>query len=205
MKIAVFIIISFVLLASVEVLKRKLIIGHDLSRRLAHIGAGIINLLAPLFVSSLAIISANVLFVGLLLAGRKRNYFSAISTTSRKTYGDIYFPLGIIMSALFLLPDNVIAFQYGVAIMGISDALAGLIGERWGKKKILILNNYKTVMGATTFYGSSLLITLFFFPQISPAVFIIPLVLTAVEFISVYGLDNLILPVISGSLVLILL
>jgi len=202
MNVALFIIISFVLLFVVEIIKRKLKTSNDLSRRLAHVGAGVINIAAPLFVSHIAIIIVNIAFAGLLLAGRNTSYFSSVQTTTRRTYGDVYFPLGIIAAAALLLPENVAAFQYGVAIMGISDALAGFVGERWGKKKINLLGNPKTLTGALVFYFSSLVITFIFAPQLIPMVFVLPLVLTTVEFALIYGLDNLILPVVSGLLFL---
>jgi dolichol kinase len=202
MNVALFIIISFVLLFVVEIVKRKLKTSNDLSRRLAHVGAGLINIAAPLFVSHVAIIIVNITFAGLLLAGRNTRYFSSVQTTKRQTYGDVYFPLGIIAAAIVLLPDNVTAFQYGVAIMGISDALAGFVGERWGRKTISILGNPKTLTGALVFYFSSLVITFIFAPQLIPIVFVLPLILTTVEFVLVYGLDNLILPVVSGLLFL---
>ncbi len=200
MNIAFFIILSSILLVLVEVLKRKSVISNDLSRRLAHIWAGAINIVAPLFVSHVAIIIVNVLFAGLLLVGRNTDYFSSIQTTHRKTYGDVYFPLGIIVAAVVLLPDNVTAFQYGVAIMGISDALAGFVGERWGRKAVSIFNNPKTLLGALVFYVSSLVITFILVPQFLPVVFILPLILTIVEFFLVFGLDNLILPIVAGLL-----
>lgn len=202
MNIAFFIILSSILLVLVEVLKRKSFISNDLSRRLAHIGAGAINIVAPFFVSHVAIIMVNVLFAGLLLVGRNTDYFSSIKTTNRKTYGDVYFPLGIIVAAVVLLPEDITAFQYGVAIMGISDALAGFVGERWGRKTVSILNNPKTLLGALVFYVSSLVITFILVPQFLPVVFILPLILTIVEFFLVFGLDNLILPIVAGLLFL---
>ncbi|PIP04187.1 MAG: hypothetical protein COW61_03120 [Candidatus Yonathbacteria bacterium CG17_big_fil_post_rev_8_21_14_2_50_46_19] len=205
MKIALFIVISFSLLTIAEALKRKSVVSNDLSRRLAHMGAGAINIAAPLFVSHVAIIIVNIIFAGLLLAGRNTGYLSSIQTTNRKTYGDVYFPLGIIATAVILLPDNVTAFRYGVAIMGFSDALAGYVGERWGRKAIPIFNNPKTLTGAIVFYISSLIITLVFAPQLSLLVFVLPLMLTIIEFIFVYGLDNLILPIVSGLLFVALL
>jgi dolichol kinase len=202
MNVALFIILSSVLLVVVEVLKRKSVVSNDLSRRLAHAGAGAINIAAPLFVSHVAIIVVNILFAGLLLVSRNTKHFSSIQTANRRTYGDVYFPLGIIVAAVILLPDNITAFQYGVAIMGISDALAGFFGERWGRKTLMIFNNPKTLTGAVVFYLTSLIITFVFAPQLLPLVFILPLVLTTVEFFLVYGLDNLILPVVAGSLFL---
>jgi phytol kinase len=202
MNIAFFIILSSILLVLVEVLKRKSSISNDLSRRLAHIGAGAINIVAPFFVSHVAIIIVNGLFAGLLLVGRNTDYFSSIQTTNRKTYGDVYFPLGITVAAVVLLPDNVTAFQYGVSIMGISDALAGFVGERWGRKVVSIFNNSKTLLGALVFYVSSLMITFILVPQFLPVVFILPLILTIVEFFLVFGLDNFVLPIVAGLLFL---
>ena len=66
----------------------------------------------------------------------------------------------------------------------------------------MILGNPKTLIGALVFYISSLVITLFFAPQLLPIVFLLPLILTAVEFVLVYGLDNLLLPVVAGILFL---
>lgn len=205
MNIALFIILSSVLLVAVEVLKRKSFVSNDLSRRIAHVGAGVINIAAPLFVSHVAIIVVNILFAGLLLVSRNTKHFSSIQTANRKTYGDVYFPLGIIAAAVILLPDNVTAFQYGVAIMGISDALAGFVGERWGRKTLMVFNNPKTLTGAVVFYLTSLVITFVFVPQQLPIIFVLPLILTAVEFILINGLDNLVLPIAAGLLFTVLL
>jgi len=205
MNVTLFIILSSLLLTTVELLKRNSFISNDLSRRLAHVGAGAINIVAPLFVSHISIIIVNAFFIGLLLTGRNSDYFSSIQTASRKTYGDVYFPLGIIVAAAILLPNNITAFQYGVAIMGFSDALAGFAGERWGRRATSIFNNPKTLTGAIVFYISSLIITLILAPSLSLLVFGIPLILTMIEFIFVYGLDNLILPVLSGLLFIALL
>ena len=54
MNLVFFIILSSALLVSVEVLKRKLFVSNDLSRRIAHMGAGAINIAAPLYVSHVA-------------------------------------------------------------------------------------------------------------------------------------------------------
>lgn len=200
MKIILFIAISLALLTTVELLKRKAVLSNDASRRLAHIGAGAINIAAPWFVPVVAIVSVNIIFAALLLVGRQSKYFTSIQTTDRKTYGDVYFPLGIVIAAVVFLPDSVAAFQYGVAIMGFSDALAGFVGERWGRTVITVLGNRKTVIGSLVFCVSSFAITILFAPQLILAVFLSVFLLTLVELVLVYGLDNLVLPVLAGLL-----
>lgn len=144
----------------------------------------------------------NLAFAALLVVGRFTSYLSVVKETKRHTYGDVFLPLGIVLAALALLPDHQVAFQYGVAIMGISDALAGFIGERWGKVKVRLLGNTKSIEGSAAFFLSSLAITYLFHRDISVGFFALPLLLSVVEFGLVFGLDNLILPVLAGHLFL---
>jgi len=195
-----FVFAAILLLISTEILKRFFSIPTGITRRVTHLGAGGINIMAPLFVSSPAIILANLFFASLLLLGRNTHYFSAVQSVKRRSYGDVFFSLGIAMAAIVFLPENVIAFQFGVAIMGISDALAGLIGEYLGKHLMKFMNNTKSLEGSATFFLSSFVITSMFVPEISPGIILIPLALTAIELGLIYGLDNLILPVAAGLL-----
>jgi phytol kinase len=165
-----------------------------------HLSAGAINIAAPLFVTAQAIIIVNLLFAGLLLLSKKTTYFSAIQSVKRQSHGDIYLPLGIALAAAILLPKNIAAFQFGVAIMGFSDALAGLVGEQYGKHPINILRTTKSLEGSATFFVSSLVITFFFMPHLNVGIILIPAILMIVELAFKYGLDNLVLPVTAALL-----
>ncbi len=200
MNVALFILLPTVLLVCVELLKRVYGISSDVLRKVAHVGAGAINIAAPLYISVDTLILLNILFLTLLLLGRNIGYCTAIQSVKRPTFGDVYFPLGIITAAIVLLPEQQTAFQYGVAIMGFSDAFAGLVGERWGRRPITILRNQKTLIGAAAFFVTSVGITLAFIPQLLVTVVLIASILTAIEFVLVYGLDNLVLPVAAGLL-----
>lgn len=88
--------------------------------------------------------------------------------------------------------------------MGISDGLAGLIGEGLGKHKIKILGGGKTVEGSCVFFLTSLTLTTLFASGLGHKALLAAFILTAVEFFLEYGLDNLALPVLAGYLLIIL-
>ena len=200
MKIAIFIIISGLLLGLVEILKRKLSLSTSVTRRMSHIGATIIAAASPLFISKTIIVVACFSFAITVFFLRKTKLLSSIHDVERTSYGDVFLPIGEAITAMLFLPTNILAFQFGVLIMGISDALAGLIGEKFGKHHIQFLNNKKSLEGSLVFFVTSLILTFFFFPIFGYQLILIPLVLTFVEFVFVFGLDNLILPMVAAFL-----
>ena len=84
--------------------------------------------------------------------------------------------------------------------MGISDAVAGVVGEKIGKHSVRIFNNTKSLEGSAVFFVTSLAITVFFVVAPAHQILFIVAVLTAAELLLVYGLDNLMLPILGGYL-----
>ena len=101
---------------------------------------------------------------------------------------------------MLFLPEHVVAFQFGILVMGISDALAGVIGERFGKHYIQYFGNKKSLEGSLVFFDSSLVLTFLFYPMLGYQLILIPLVLTVAEFSFAHGSDNLILPILGAFL-----
>ncbi len=196
----VFLFISCLLLIAVEIIKRKYEKSSNVTRRFAHVGAALIAFLSPLFVSKSLIVIACLGFAGFLLLARRTTLFSSIQGVRRTTLGEIFLPLGEALTALAFLPTGIREFQYGVLVMGLSDPLAGLIGEKFGKHEITIFGNKKSVEGSCAFFSCTLLITLIFFPVLGYQLIIIPLILTFIEFLLGYGVDNLVLPIIGAYL-----
>lgn len=201
MELALIILASFSLIAAAELLKRKFSLSTALTRRFAHITTAIVACVAPFFVTQTEIIFVSIIFVAVLLYGRRYHIFSAIHTVERRTYGDIFLPLGVAGAALFFLPGNVPAFQFGILIMGISDALAGLVGEKFAQHSTRFFGNKKSLEGSLVFFVSSLILTFLFVPLIGYELLLIPLLLTLVEFCFIYGLDNLVLPIAGAFLI----
>jgi len=201
MKVALIILSSSVIIAGVEILKRKYSLPTFLTRRITHIGTAIVAGIAPLFVTRNELVIVCMIFAVVLLLGRRSGLFSAIHSVERHTFGEVYLPLGVAATALLFLPQNLLAFQFGIFIMGISDALAGLVGEVFGKHSVTIFGNRKTLEGSVAFFISSLLLTILFNPLWGYQLVLFPLVLTIVEILLVFGLDNLLLPVVAAYLI----
>ena len=200
MNFLLFILISCTLLASAEIAKRKFKLSVNVTRKISHAGAALIAVLSPLFVAKELIVLACFTFAGILFFSRRTGIFSSIQSVKRNTLGEVFLPLGEAFTALVFLPTGIREFQYGVLVMGLSDPLAGLIGEKFGKHEITIFGNKKSVEGSCSFFASTLLITLIFFPVLGYQLIIIPLILTFIEFLLGYGADNLLLPIIGAYL-----
>lgn len=189
------------LIGSVEIAKRKFLLDTNITRRITHIGAALIAAASPYFVSRWTLIFVCLFFSVVMLLGRRSAWFSSIHNVDRRSFGDVYLPLGEAVAAFMFLPYDVGAFQFGVLVMGISDAAAGLIGERYGRHNIRFFGGTKSIEGSLAFFICTLILAVLFVPTFGYQVILIAVVLTAVEFLSVYGLDNLVLPIIGAYLI----
>jgi len=196
-----FILASVFLIVGIEYLKRTLSLPVLLTRKAAHMGGALIAFLSPLFLNQKEIIIISILFAVALYFTRRTSFFSSIHAVNRTTLGEVFLPLGVLLCALFFLPEETSAFQFGVLVMGISDGLAGLIGERFGTHRIQLFNSKKTIEGTGVFFITCLILTFFFIPGIDYRLLMIPLILTTMEFFLEYGLDNLMLPIAASSLI----
>ncbi|MFA6602042.1 MAG: hypothetical protein WCT02_04265 [Candidatus Paceibacterota bacterium] len=195
-----FIIGSCLLLGIVEVVKRKFSLSANITRKISHIGATIIAALSPLFIDKTIIVVTCLMFSLVLLFCRKMSFLSSIYGVNRDSLGDVFLPLGEALAAIIFLPDHLTAFQYGVLVMGICDALASLVGEPYGWHKVSFLGIKKSLEGSIVFFLSALLLAIFLFPILGFQIIIVAAILTLAEFFGYYGSDNLILPILGGFL-----
>jgi len=110
----------------------RLLVPEVYTRKLAHMGAGVVFILLPLWLSRNEIIVIAIVLSAMLVATKYSRRFASIHTTTRRTWGEIYYPLSLALTAYFLLPLFVPAFQYGVMVLGIGDGLAEIVGRAWG-------------------------------------------------------------------------
>ena len=185
----------------VEIIAARLRPPGEVSRKLSHILAGIGAAILPFVLSFPQIVLLGLLFVPAVFVSMRSNMFKSIHGVSRSTYGELYFPLAIAICA-FLFPDKLF-FTYGVLVLGISDALASLIGTRYGRKKRRGKKGSKTTAGSMAFFvsaaviGVALLATIGAVPLAMAVVWsiILALILMFVELHSHKGLDNLTIPI----------
>jgi len=136
-------------------------------------------------------------FFFILLAMIRKGWMQVHNQT---TYGVALFPLAFAL-LLFIpvLPIKVIV--YAVLILGISDALAGITGEYFGKRKTIFLAEEKSWAGFIAFYISAFIISLLYFNDFSfygiLLCTMLALLPAVTELFSYRGSDNFTVPIFS--------
>ncbi|NBU33048.1 hypothetical protein EBZ38_02555 [bacterium] len=197
------IIVGILLLVS-EVLWRKKIISGEFGRKYVHMSIGIFIATWPFFMLLEIIQLIGCAAIVVLFLSRKFNIFHAIHDVKRTTYGDILYPLSIVLISLLAQTDWI--FSLAVLFLAVPDGMAAIAGKKLGNKhgNINVWNSKKTIVGTCTYVlfayiviGVGLLIggknTL-----VSNAgiVVLLPLVTAILEVISPYGLDNFTVPLV---------
>ncbi len=174
----------------------------NLNRKIIHIISAIIIFFFPYFLSLEQIIFISLLFALIFSLASIYNFLPIINRVKRTSFGDIFYPLGIMISAIIFLPDNITFFQFGVLVLGFSDALANIIGDFFGVHRFKSRWGTKSLEGSLAFFVSTLLLIIIFQGPFFISNFLIYLliaiVLTLIEFFFFLGLDNLFLPVLAS-------
>lgn len=135
-----------------------------------------------------------------------RGTFKAMETGEKGQLGTIYFPLSFALIVWFLwdMPHILVA---SLMPMTWGDALAAVVGQRYGKRRYTITQHTRSLEGSLTMLVASWIATfipLVLFAQspmgMSSALgisLITALAATAVEAVSPWGVDNLSVPAIS--------
>lgn len=191
---------------AVELLAIKLHPPSEATRKLSHMLAGVGAALLPFVLTFQQIALLGALFVPAVFISMRSGLFKSVHKVNRVTYGELYFPLAISACAL-LFPDRLL-FTYGVLIVGVSDALASLIGLRFGRKKYKAPDGLKSYAGSAAFFIASVIIgttLILMFINTSFALaatwsIALAAILTIIEARSRKGIDNLLVPLAGSGL-----
>jgi dolichol kinase len=172
----------------------------NLNRKLIHIVSAFIIISFPYFLDVWQIASLSVLFSFIFLISKIKGFLPIINRVKRVSWGEVFYPLGVMISALLFLPQGEVrAFQFGVLVLGLSDAMANIIGDMFGSIKIEFPWSKKSLEGSLAFFATSLILFLLFFGFSSFtgglfSILVASLLLTLAEFSLFFGIDNLVLP-----------
>lgn len=180
----------------------------NLNRKIIHAVSALIICLFPYFLRLWQIVFISLFFAFIFFISRRFKFLPIINRVKRSGWGVVYYPLGVMISALVFLPQGeILAFQFGILVLGFSDAMANILGDLYGRHRIDFYWGKKSLEGSFFFFLTTLLILLIFakfnFSNIA-AYLGLSLALTIVEFSLFFGLDNLFLPFISSYLFLII-
>ena len=192
------------LLALSEAVTRRWLLRAESGRKIAHITSGIFAAILPAFLSFPAIAALAAAFIPFLVVSRRIKLFPVIHQAERSTLGEIYFPVGIFLIAA--LEPHVAEYVFGVLAMGLGDAFANLVGERFGRRTYHITAK-KTFEGTATMFVTTWLVGIGALASISKlngvslaGIGAVSLLLAIEEGVCGAGLDNVLLPLSAAAL-----
>src|SRR5437868_7459502 len=195
----------FVLLVLAEILRRKKIVTGEYHRKLLHIVGGTFIAFWPWLISFRTIEWLAFAMIIVMLANRFISIFNYQGILGRARYGDVLYAIAVVISAA--IAHNKVVFALAILQVALADGLAAVIGIRYGKNwDYKFLNTKKTVIGSMVFWVVSAcifgvgLLSLhdwLSFRSYYLLLTLMPPLLTFFENISVFGMDNIVLPILT--------
>lgn len=192
----------FAIIGLAEALRRWRGYGSGFTRKVIHIGVGMLSWLVPfLFDSPWPFVFACMVFVVINLLDYRYGFLAAMASSDRLNLGTVYFPLAAAVVALIfwdtppLMVASLMPLTWG-------DGLAPVIGRAYGRNTYTVFGHTRSLQGSTTFFVMGGLFTWLALwlipgpPDITPVAAVLPALATLVattitEAVSPWGLDNL--------------
>ncbi len=189
-----------------EYLRHRARWASERTRKFAHIFCGVVVFTFPYYIQSVHTVGVLSAAFALLLVGTKLlGFMQSIHAVRRKSLGAVYYPIALYGSAL-LTWDQPALFQASVLLLAFADGLAALVGKAYGRRKYHLGAQVRTIEGSVTvlvvsFITVTLLLGSSGLTGWAQAALIGALaggLVTAVEALSLWGTDNLLIPMISA-------
>lgn len=196
-----------------EWLHRYTAVEPEVVRKVVHIGAGNVILLAWwLQVPAWLGISASIVFSAIAFLSYRLPILPSINGVGRKSLGTFFYAVSIgVLVAWFWSIQQPQYAALGVLVMTWGDGLAALVGQRFGKHPYKLWDMQKSWEGSLTMAIVSGLVSLLILLavegnlwQIWGISLIVAIVATGLEAFSKFGIDNLTVPLGSATVCFIL-
>jgi phytol kinase len=193
----------FALLILAEVWTRVGNPKPEWTRKLVHLGGGLIGLALPLLIDSPAVVFVlTASLSGIFLIGEKTKLMRSLHRVERKSRGSEYYPLAIFL-VFAIAADRYWLYLSAVLVLATADAFAALVGSKYGVVRYEVEDEYKSVEGSLVFFIVAflaihlpmLLMTALPRSVCVLAALLVALLVTLFEAISLRGTDNLFVPV----------
>ena len=177
--------------------------NKELLRKIIHIGIGpLIPIAYSLQINQVPALIFTGLMSLLILANYRYKIFPIIEDVDRKSYGTLFYCFSLFVMIIWFWRNNPMSLITGFLIMTFGDGLAGLIGKNIPSKTWSIFNQQKSLLGTITMFSTTLviLISVCYLCEygFSFYLIIIAILATLLEQISVFGIDNLTVPIFSS-------
>ena len=196
--------IVFIFLIS-KLLKNFYPNNQELLRKIIHIGMGPLIPIAKFLEIEQ---SAAQYFAGgisiLILINYIYKLFPIIEDIDRQSFGTFFYCFSLLILISLFWEQDPLSLTAGFFIMTFGDGLAGLIGKNFKSKNWLIFNQKKSLIGTSTmFLISFLVLSILGFTNninFNYYYFVIAFVATLLEQISIIGIDNFSVPIITSTI-----
>ena len=198
-------IVCFIL-GGAEFLWRKNVIRGEGARKFIHILAGCAVASMPFWLDYGWIMLFALGAIVLSLFNHYHRFFKAGLSVKRRSYGDTLFAVAIFICAM--VQPNEWVFLAAILFVSLGDGLAALVGTSLGHYHGVfykVLRHEKTAIGTATFILVTFVVTAvavyysgLFTANVNAALTLIalPIAGAMLETVGVYGLDNLLLPLL---------
>jgi phytol kinase len=178
-------------------------IEAEWTRRLVHLGTGLLALLFPAMIQNhwLVLVLCSSFFI-LLKLSLKYKFLKSINNVSRNSVGSLAFPAAVYgcYLAYYFLNRQYLYYYLPLLILAVCDPLAATAGKHFSKKKYEIVKTGKTYIGSAAFFVSAFIISFIFLvgnTEVLTAIVLSVLIgflATNTEAFSKKGWDNIIIP-----------
>ena len=194
-----------------ELLYHVFKVKAELTRKLIHVGTGLLALLFPILLNShwLVLILCTT-FALILIGSLHYSLLPSINAIDRKSVGSLAYPVAVYGCYLaFQFNDYDYTYYYlPILVLAVCDPIAALAGKRWPIGAYTLLGAKKTLLGSVMFFVSTaILVSLYLYFMVQgnvgwQSVVVIALLTTLAEAASKDGYDNVSIPfaVVAGLL-----
>jgi len=178
-------------------------LNKEFLRKIIHIGIGpIIPLAQYLQINQSSALIFTGLISVLILTNYKYRIITIIEDVDRKSFGTFFYCLSLFIMILCFWEKDPLSLITGFFIMTFGDGLAALIGKNIKSKKWYLFNQQKSLLGTLTMFTTSFIILLSINYvggyTLNLNILIIALLSTFLEQVSIFGIDNLTVPIFAS-------
>lgn len=192
----------FTIIGLAELLRRRRGYGSGFTRKVIHIGVGMLSWAVPfLFDTPWFFVGACLAFAVLNYLDWRFQFLKAMATANESNLGTVFFPLAAAV-VVILFWDNPPLMVAALMPLTWGDGMAPVIGRAFGRHPYTVFGHTRTWEGSAAFFCFGFLFTwlaLWVIPgpqEIAPLSALLPagitmLLTTLIEAVSGRGLDNL--------------
>jgi len=172
----------------------------EFGRKFIHVTVGGFVAFWPFFLSWRQIELLSLAFLVVVIASKYLRLFQAIHSVQRPTLGELFFAVAV--GSVALVTHDKWIYAAALMQMAFADGLAAIIGVQYGNRlKYLIFKHPKSAVGTLTFFVVSLAVMLAYghYSGVSVTIgyaLLVSALATALENVAVFGLDNLLVPLL---------